>query len=151
MRGEGDVASSPLTMLIGLNSLALYGARKFRKELFPLYESILFQFLPETSQEKSRIGSKIDGFAHAHVTFLDMFYFPKEFDTKIRYKQISIAQRNIENCTIKDSEKIKNLFTPLWGPWVANLGRTYAIKGVKYPKIPLVSFRLETVSPKRCE
>ncbi|KAL5643536.1 hypothetical protein ACJX0J_001016, partial [Zea mays] len=30
-------------------------------ELFPLYESILFQFLPETSQEKSRIGSKIDG------------------------------------------------------------------------------------------
>ncbi|KAL5643524.1 hypothetical protein ACJX0J_005113 [Zea mays] len=31
------------------------------RELFPLYESILFQFLPETSQEKSRIGSKIDG------------------------------------------------------------------------------------------
>jgi hypothetical protein len=31
------------------------------RELFPLYESILFQFLPETSQEKSQIGSKIDG------------------------------------------------------------------------------------------
>ncbi|KAL5646819.1 hypothetical protein ACJX0J_004190 [Zea mays] len=36
-------------------------SRLLNRELFPLYESILFQFLPETSQEKSRIGSKIDG------------------------------------------------------------------------------------------
>ncbi|KAL5646029.1 hypothetical protein ACJX0J_004327 [Zea mays] len=46
------------------SSLLLFFYQTYRDqitELFPLYESILFQFLPETSQEKSRIGSKIDG------------------------------------------------------------------------------------------